>query len=127
MEVLRLKWKYYFQNSNPGLESLFKYRIEILGNPSLKVIKEQSERRSQLESEISSLRRQILDLKNEVLKHAHCGDGYVSRHLAQMMKQIMRRDNPIVPDPLIQHKKFRSQTGNTTGLARATASWAVVF
>lgn len=50
--------------------------------------KAQWQKKAQLESELSSLRCQILSLKNEVLKHAHCGDGRVGEHLSQMMQQI---------------------------------------
>lgn len=58
--------------------------------------KEESEKKCQLGSEISSLRCQILDLKNEVLKHAHCADGRVGSQLAHMMKQVMHINNPKV-------------------------------
>ena len=51
-------------------------------------LKAQWQKKTQLESELSSLRCQILSLKNEVLKHAHCGDGRVGEHLSQMMQQI---------------------------------------
>ena len=47
---------------------------------------EQSERKGQLEDEISDPCCQILDIKNEDLKHAHCGDGLIERHLAQMIE-----------------------------------------
>ena len=50
--------------------------------------KAQWQKKAQLENELSSLRCQILSLKNEVLKHAHCGDGRVGEHLSQMMQQI---------------------------------------
>ena len=52
--------------------------------------KAQWQKKAQLESELSSLRCLILRLKNEVLKHAQCGDGCVGEHLLQMKQQIMR-------------------------------------
>ena len=51
--------------------------------------KVQWQKKSQLDGELSSLRCQTLGLKNEVLRHAHCGDGRVKEHLTQMMQQIM--------------------------------------
>ncbi|KAL1976018.1 hypothetical protein VTN31DRAFT_4410 [Thermomyces dupontii] len=55
--------------------------------------KEQSDKRDELNAEISALRGQILALKNEVLKHAQCGDEPIKLHLAQMVKQITYRDS----------------------------------
>lgn len=60
---------------------------------------EQSERKNQLEGEISDLGCQILDIKNEVLKHAHCGDGHIERHLAQMIEQITCCEKSNKPKP----------------------------
>ena len=60
-------------------------------------LKAQWQKKTQLESELSSLRCQILSLKNEVLKHAHCGDGRVGEHLSQMMQQITTH-HPAVPE-----------------------------
>lgn len=54
--------------------------------------KEQSDKREQLNSEISRLRGEILGLKNEVLRHAQCGDEPIKLHLAQMVKQIANKD-----------------------------------
>ncbi|KAJ5356089.1 bZIP transcription factor bZIP-1 [Penicillium concentricum] len=54
--------------------------------------KEQSEKREQLVAEIARLRSEILGLKNEVLKHAQCGDEPIKLHLAQMVKKITDKD-----------------------------------
>lgn len=54
--------------------------------------KEQSDKRERLTSEISRLRSEILGLKNEVLRHAQCGDEPIKLHLAQMVKQIAKKD-----------------------------------
>ncbi|KAJ5678103.1 Rho GTPase activation protein [Penicillium maclennaniae] len=56
--------------------------------------KEQSEKKERLQGEIASLRSQILSLKNEVLKHAQCGDEPIKLHLAQMVKKITDSDGP---------------------------------
>ncbi|CAG8909100.1 unnamed protein product [Penicillium egyptiacum] len=54
--------------------------------------KEQSEKKAQLIAEIARLRSEILGLKNEVLKHAQCGDEPIKLHLAQMVKKITDKD-----------------------------------
>ncbi|KAJ6144879.1 Rho GTPase activation protein [Penicillium chermesinum] len=56
--------------------------------------KEQSEKKEQLVGEIARLRSEILNLKNEVLKHAQCGDEPIKLHLAQMVKKITDTDGP---------------------------------
>lgn len=56
--------------------------------------KEQSEKRERLVGEIARLRSEILCLKNEVLKHAQCGDEPIKLHLAQMVKKITDIDGP---------------------------------
>jgi hypothetical protein len=54
--------------------------------------KEASEKRELLNAEISQLRSEVLGLKNEVLRHAQCGDEPIKLHLAQMVKQIANKD-----------------------------------
>lgn len=62
--------------------------------------KEQSEKKEHLVGEIARLRSEILSLKNEVLKHAQCGDEPIKLHLAQMVKKITDTDGPPAPaDP----------------------------
>ncbi|KAJ5713191.1 Basic leucine zipper (bZIP) transcription factor atfB [Penicillium malachiteum] len=56
--------------------------------------KQQSEKKEQLVCEIAKLRSEILSLKNEVLKHAQCGDEPIKLHLAQMVKKITDTDGP---------------------------------
>lgn len=56
--------------------------------------KEQSEKKERLVGEIARLRSEILSLKNEVLKHAQCGDEPIKLHLAQMVKKITDSDGP---------------------------------
>lgn len=54
--------------------------------------KEQSDKKEQLVAEIARLRSEILGLKNEVLRHAQCGDEPIKLHLAQMVKKITYND-----------------------------------
>ncbi|KAJ5121423.1 uncharacterized protein N7515_009384 [Penicillium bovifimosum] len=63
--------------------------------------KEQSDKKEQLMAEISRLRSEVLGLKNEVLKHAQCGDEPIKLHLAQMVKKITDGDvpQPALPGP----------------------------
>ncbi|KAJ5457829.1 hypothetical protein N7475_009217 [Penicillium sp. IBT 31633x] len=61
--------------------------------------KEQSDKKEQLVAEISRLRSEVLGLKNEVLKHAQCGDEPIKLHLARMVKRIT--DNKDVPQPVL--------------------------
>lgn len=56
--------------------------------------KEQSAKKERLVGEIARLRSEILGLKNEVLKHAQCGDEPIKLHLAQMVKKITDSDGP---------------------------------
>lgn len=56
--------------------------------------KEQSDKKEKLVAEIARLRSEILGLKNEVLKHAQCGDEPIKLHLAQMVKKITYKDSP---------------------------------
>ncbi|KAJ5101877.1 Rho GTPase activation protein [Penicillium alfredii] len=62
--------------------------------------KEQSEKKERLVAEITRLRSEILGLKNEVLKHAQCGDEPIKLHLAQMVKKITDTDGPLPPGPV---------------------------
>jgi hypothetical protein len=57
--------------------------------------KEQSDKKENLVAEIARLRSEILGLKNEVLKHAQCGDEPIKLHLAQMVKKITDIDGPL--------------------------------
>jgi len=57
--------------------------------------KEQSDKKESLTAEIARLRSEILGLKNEVLKHANCGDEPIKLHLAQMVKKITDIDGPV--------------------------------
>lgn len=54
--------------------------------------KEQSDKKELLVTEISRLRSEMLGLKNEVLRHAQCGDEPIKLHLAQMVKKITYTD-----------------------------------
>lgn len=54
--------------------------------------KEQSDKKELLVTEIARLRSEILGLKNEVLRHAQCGDEPIKLHLAQMVKKITYHD-----------------------------------
>lgn len=57
--------------------------------------KEQAEKKEELMAEIAQLRGEILHLKNEVLKHAQCGDEPIKLHLAQMVKRITDSDSVV--------------------------------
>ncbi|KAL1986494.1 hypothetical protein VTN96DRAFT_6253 [Rasamsonia emersonii] len=61
--------------------------------------KEQSDKKEELVAEIARLRSEILGLKNEVLKHAQCGDEPIKLHLAQMVKKITYNDTAEIRDP----------------------------
>lgn len=54
--------------------------------------KEQADKKEELMAEIARLRSDLLGLKNEVLKHAQCGDEPIKLHLAQMVKKITYND-----------------------------------
>ncbi|KAJ5279559.1 Rho GTPase activation protein [Penicillium angulare] len=62
--------------------------------------KEHSEKRERLVGEITRLRSEMLNLKNEVLKHAQCGDEPIKLHLAQMVKKITDTDGPASVPPV---------------------------
>lgn len=63
--------------------------------------KEQSDKKEELVAEIARLRSEILGLKNEVLKHAQCGDEPIKLHLAQMVKKITYNDAADFGDTVI--------------------------
>ncbi|RAH69853.1 bZIP transcription factor [Aspergillus aculeatinus CBS 121060] len=46
---------------------------------------------SRLESEVSQLRSQILELKNELLRHSGCDDPAIKAHLARMVAHLSQR------------------------------------
>ncbi|KNG79942.1 putative bZIP transcription factor (Atf21) [Aspergillus nomiae NRRL 13137] len=56
--------------------------------------REVSSRKSELEAEIEHLRGEVLNLKNEMLRHAQCGDEAIKLHLAQMVRMITSKDTP---------------------------------
>lgn len=88
--------------------------------------KEQSEKKELLVGEIARLRSEILSLKNEVLKHAQCGDEPIKLHLAQMVKKITDTDGgtPAVPiDPPIQLPGYAPASPSDTA-ATPTATTA---
>ncbi|KAJ5973527.1 Rho GTPase activation protein [Penicillium waksmanii] len=66
--------------------------------------KEQSEKKDGLVAEIARLRSDLLHLKNEVLKHAQCGDEPIKLHLAQMVKKITDTDSrlSVPPEPMAE-------------------------
>lgn len=55
--------------------------------------REESQRKGQLEGDITALSGEIVGLKDETLKHALCQNGRIGRHLAHMMQQITQ-SNP---------------------------------
>lgn len=88
--------------------------------------KEQSEKKERLVSEIARLRSEILGLKNEVLKHAQCGDEPIKLHLAQMVKKITDSDGqpPVPADPpsdIAENVPASPSEGPVTPTATATA------
>ncbi|PYH81210.1 hypothetical protein BO82DRAFT_96500 [Aspergillus uvarum CBS 121591] len=46
---------------------------------------------TRLESEVSQLRSQILELKNELLRHSGCDDPAIKAHLARMVAHLSQR------------------------------------
>ncbi|OGM39898.1 bZIP transcription factor (Atf21) [Aspergillus bombycis] len=56
--------------------------------------REVSSRKGELETEIEHLRSEVLNLKNEMLRHAQCGDEAIKLHLAQMVRMITSKDTP---------------------------------
>ncbi|OKP10740.1 Transcription factor atf21 [Penicillium subrubescens] len=108
--------------------------------------KEQSEKKELLVSEIARLRSEILSLKNEVLKHAQCGDEPIKLHLAQMVKKITDIDGgggggggavpvpvpvdpPIIqlPDQIPGSPEDTAPTPTATGALAPMASTALSF
>lgn len=105
--------------------------------------KEQSEKKELLVGEIARLRSEILSLKNEVLKHAQCGDEPIKLHLAQMVKKITDTDGgggggggvpvpvdpPIIqlPDQVPGSPEDTAPTPTATGAPTLMASTALSF
>lgn len=75
--------------------------------------KEQSIKHQQLQSEFRCLRVEILGLKNEVLKHAHCTDNHISEYLAQMLERVSSQMAPVTRKKA-NWSRYRS-TGRKTG------------
>ncbi|KAE8349695.1 hypothetical protein BDV28DRAFT_140683 [Aspergillus coremiiformis] len=56
--------------------------------------REVATKKGELETEIEQLRSEVLGLKNEMLRHAQCGDEAIKLHLAQMVRLITSKDTP---------------------------------
>ncbi|GKZ36859.1 hypothetical protein AbraIFM66950_008092 [Aspergillus brasiliensis] len=52
-----------------------------------------------LESQVDHLRGEILNLKNELLRHSHCGDERIKCHLAKMVKQLSDKTGAATQSP----------------------------
>ncbi|PYH33928.1 bZIP transcription factor [Aspergillus neoniger CBS 115656] len=52
-----------------------------------------------LESQVDHLRGEILNLKNELLRHSHCGDERIKDHLAKMVKQLSDKAGTATQSP----------------------------
>ncbi|GKZ27019.1 hypothetical protein AbraIFM66951_004107 [Aspergillus brasiliensis] len=52
-----------------------------------------------LESQVDHLRGEILSLRNELLRHSHCGDARIKCHLAKMVKQLSKKTGTTTPSP----------------------------
>lgn len=52
-----------------------------------------------LESQVDHLRGEILNLKNELLRHSHCGDERIKDHLAKMVKQLSDKAGTTTQSP----------------------------
>jgi hypothetical protein len=50
-----------------------------------------SSRRKELEREVQQLRSAVVHLKDEILKHAQCGNVTINDYLARMLKQVSGR------------------------------------
>lgn len=68
-------------------------------------------------AKISDLRSELLGLKNEVLKHAQCGDGPIKLHLAQMVKKITHKEGSSsgMPDATDVTPRSEDSTTSPTG------------
>ncbi|QMW37017.1 hypothetical protein G4B11_000253 [Aspergillus flavus] len=55
---------------------------------------EVSVRKSELKTEIEHLRSEILDLKNELLRHTECWDESIKLHLVQRVRMITPKNTP---------------------------------
>ncbi|GKZ97878.1 hypothetical protein AnigIFM59636_001696 [Aspergillus niger] len=58
-----------------------------------------SQEKMLLESQVDHLRGEILSLKNELLRHSHCGDARIKCHLAKMVKQLSKKTGTTTPSP----------------------------
>ncbi|KAJ9480955.1 hypothetical protein VN97_g12556 [Penicillium thymicola] len=82
--------------------------------------KEQFQKKEQLIAEIARLRSEILGLKNEVLKHAQCGDEPIKLHLAQMVKKIT--DNDGAPPAALPDSPVRIPDNNNPSVSPLEAT-----
>lgn len=57
--------------------------------------REESDKKEQLVAEIARMRSETLGLKNEVFRHAQCGNEPIKIHLAQMVKNITYNDTTV--------------------------------
>lgn len=77
-----------------------------------------------MEGDITTLRNEILNLKDEILKHALCEDGRVGRHLAHTMQQITRNNNAGVSSSSVSASSLGSSS-ESASLIKATSRAAI--
>ncbi|KAI9043842.1 bZIP transcription factor [Aspergillus affinis] len=58
--------------------------------------KDVAQRKQSLESEFAKLQGEVLDLKNELLRHSQCADPAIQNHLAGMVKNVTVAKSPIL-------------------------------
>ncbi|KAK1140090.1 hypothetical protein N8T08_010922 [Aspergillus melleus] len=71
-------------------------------------------RKHALESEFAQLQGEVLELKNELLRHSQCADPAIQNHLAGMVKNVTVAKSPIL-----------AQSGPALSEASASASSSV--
>ncbi|KAH8430978.1 bZIP transcription factor [Aspergillus melleus] len=55
-----------------------------------------AQRKKQLQTEADHLRSQVLQLKDELLRHSQCNDDSIKGHLAKMVNQVTRKSSTFI-------------------------------
>ncbi|OJK01980.1 hypothetical protein ASPACDRAFT_76443 [Aspergillus aculeatus ATCC 16872] len=74
---------------------------------------------SRLESEVSQLRSQILELKNELLRHSGCDDPAIKAHLARMVAHLSQRSASVSGPSESEGGGPRARSSRSTPLSPA--------
>lgn len=62
--------------------------------------KELEQKHQLLKSCVNSLRDEVLDLREELLKHAHCDCEPIQHHLARSIRKVMTQPSPAMRDTM---------------------------